>query len=55
MILGTELEGGANFSWGEMYGFFDWENFTMAATLNRAANSVTPLKIPTVFIWAIQD
>ena len=22
-----ELEGGANFSWGEMYGFFDWENF----------------------------
>lgn len=20
-----ELEGGANFSWGEMYGFFDWE------------------------------
>lgn len=22
-----ELEGGVNFSWGEMYGFFDWENF----------------------------
>lgn len=22
-----EFEGGANFSWGEMYGFFDWENF----------------------------
>ncbi|EDW9046306.1 hypothetical protein AL784_003098 [Salmonella enterica subsp. enterica] len=22
-----ELEGGANFSWGEMCGFFDWENF----------------------------
>ena len=21
-----ELEGGAGFSWGEMYGFFDWEN-----------------------------
>lgn len=22
-----ELEGGASFSWGETYGFFDWENF----------------------------
>lgn len=22
-----EFEGGVNFSWGEMYGFFDWENF----------------------------
>lgn len=22
-----EIEGGANFSWGELYGFFDWENF----------------------------
>lgn len=50
-----ELEGGANFSWGEMYGFSTGKIFTMAATLNPAANSVTPLKILTVFIWAIQD
>ena len=46
-----ELEGGANFSWGEMYGFFDWETFIMIVMINRVASSVIHLKIPTVFTW----
>ncbi len=50
-----ELEGGANFSWGEMYGFFDWENFIMIVMINRVASSVIHLKIPTVFTWVTPD
>ncbi len=50
-----ELEGGANFSWGEMYGFFDWENFIMIVMINRVASSVIHLKIPTVFTRVTPD
>ncbi len=32
------------FSWGEMYGFFDWENFIMIVMINRVASSVIHLK-----------
>lgn len=39
-----EFEGGANFSWGEMYGFFDWENFYNGRHNKRVASSVIPLK-----------
>ena len=48
-----ELEGGANFSWGEMYGFFDWENFYN--NRHDKPGSVTHLKIPTVFTWVTPD
>ncbi len=50
-----ELEGGANFSWGEMYGLFDWENFYNNRHDKPVASSVTHLKIPTVFTWVTPD
>ena len=50
-----EFEGGANFSWGEMYGFFDWENFYNGRHNKPVASSVIPLKIPTVFTRVTPD
>lgn len=50
-----EFEGGANFSWGEMYGFFDWENFYNGRHNKPGSEQRYTLKIPTVFTWVTPD
>ncbi len=50
-----ELEGGANFSWGEMYGFFDWENFYNDRHDKPGSEQRYTFKIPTVFTWVTPD
>lgn len=45
-----EIEGGANFSWGELYGFLTGRISITVAIRNQAVSSDIRLKIPTVFI-----
>ena len=50
-----EFEGGANFGWGEMYGFFDWENFYNGRHNKPGSEQRYTFKIPTVFTWVTPD
>ncbi|MDM4947713.1 outer membrane protein OmpK [Escherichia coli] len=49
-----EFEGGANFSWGEMYGFFDWENFYNGRHNKPGSEQRYPLKYQPYF-WVTPD